>query len=673
MMSIAKISPGQADYYTRLQNPKYYMEGGEPPGDWTGQGSEVLALSGQVQREAFANVFNGLSPDGTRPLTQRQKYVTPHAGCGKVRQRQVGWDVVFSVPKHVSVAAAIGPQELRHKIETVAIPRATQKAITYLQDHAAFTRRGQGGRRRERAKLIIAAFPHTTSRAMDPQLHVHHIFMSSCVREDGTTGTLESRPLFEHKMAAGAVFRAALAEELEQLGFRCSPARHGFKIDGIPDELCNHFSKRRNAIVERLAQLGQSSAVDAARAALATRRGKGIVPPREQLLRLWQAEAECFGVTPDLISEATKPDMGHGRDFTDYPDMAQVADIVDSAADVATAKKDAFTCKDVIPHVLDASIGSDLDVDAAIAATEDRLGSGSQYIRLSAPVEEGEAVYTTRQVKDRQSGIAAWISRVQGDRSFVVPERIVKASISAFSHATKPVIAEMKYHASQFAKAARREKTNRIIRPLVRKQASHTLNSEGRALVRKLTQAPGRITVISQTSEQRSTALRASVRAWKKAGYEVITCSPFRRATRKLEQLTGASGMTYRKLQLMMHPTFGHHVRHFAEQFARAAVGKPTFALDGYRIDRKKVLILDHADRLTLKELSQLTRDVQRQGGKLVLLTADNALPHMRSNMTARLLHDVARRTIFADVDRTVKWQMPITPQHHQHNMEIQL
>ena len=53
---------------------------------------------------------------------------------------------------------------------------AVRAALSYLQDDATFGRRGQGGRGRIPAGLVVATFEHGTSRALDPQLHTHSLF-----------------------------------------------------------------------------------------------------------------------------------------------------------------------------------------------------------------------------------------------------------------------------------------------------------------------------------------------------------------------------------------------------------------------------------------------------------------------------------------------------------------
>ena len=58
MLSIGKMSVGQHAYYDELAKEDYYLEGGEPPGKWFGQGASALNLSGDVRSREFSDLFN---------------------------------------------------------------------------------------------------------------------------------------------------------------------------------------------------------------------------------------------------------------------------------------------------------------------------------------------------------------------------------------------------------------------------------------------------------------------------------------------------------------------------------------------------------------------------------------------------------------------------------------
>ena len=668
MLSISKMGAGHASYFLDLQREDYYSNGGEPSGKWIGEGASQLGLRGKIDKQIIRDLFDGRMPDG-KPLTQQQKYSAIHAGYGKVRSRQIGNDLTFSVPKSVSVAWAVADAKTRRQIET-SINDAVRKVIQHIEEHAAITRRGHGGARRERAKLVVAAFPHSTSRALDPQYHVHCLVLNIAVRSDMSTGALDSKPIFQEKMTAGAVFRAELASGLTRVGFRCLPAEHGFKLAGIPDSVCNHFSKRRKAIINKLTELGKESAADAERATLTTRQTKGEVPPRDKLLRDWQEQAIKFGVTPETIAALLK----HNR----VPMQERKAEhVIDAAVESFVPEKDTFTRRELTRHVLDNSVASGLDVDRITKATEERFKTDRRFVQVDRPQSDRVPIYMTSQTKALQTDIATRINRTKSQRSFVVSNAVVERSIAKFRESRNPYVEEIKHHASQLLKAARSQKTMAINRPLVHEQAGQTLDSDGRSLVRTMTQRSGRVVVVSHPfNDQRTLAIRAAATAWQKSGYQVIATTPARRNTKRLEQETGASTVTHRKLQLMMHPTFGYQVKHYLSQLGRFVHNLPTYSLDKFRIDSSKVLIVDHAHRLTTEELSQLVRDVERQGGKLVLLTSRiEDMPPRWVNATHSLLNDLSQPDGFdrAAYARAAAMYRRDQTRHQSHNHTMEM
>lgn len=257
------------------------------------------------------------------------------------------------------------------------------------------------------------------------------------------------------------------------------------------------------------------------------------------------------------------------------------------------------------------------------------------------------ATCTTKNITDLRADLANQIIRAQTDQSLAVREAFVSSVLSSFSNPQHPVIAELVHHTLQFANAAPARKIKCINCPLVRQHASVTLNREGRRLVRRLTQFPGSITVISHAlNEQRKIALRAATNAWRQEGPNVIICSPCRRPPKELEGKTEPQSMTTcKRRHYFMQPSFATFLGPEAEQFVRALGGRITFSFDTFPIDRSRVLILDRADRLSLEELSKVVQNVQTNGGKLVLLTPlIGDLPSARSTLTASLLADLSGR-----------------------------
>lgn len=281
---------GAGNYYLRLAAEDYYAV--EKPGLWFGHGAQALGLTGLVKGSQLTHLLSGCSPDGKTPLVQN----------ARDPGRQSGWDLTFSAPKSVSVFWALAPPEIQRQVEAIHL-HAMETVLSYLERNCALTRRGKGGRILEEAAAAFAIFEHITSRAQDPALHGHALVMNLALRQDGTTGTLLSHPIFSMKMALGAMYRTALSAGLsKELGLKIERDRVGFHIAGVPRQLCREWSKRRCAVERTLQERGETGAVAAKRATLDTRPRKDRTP-RSQLFDRWQRVAQNFGwSTPQAVA-----------------------------------------------------------------------------------------------------------------------------------------------------------------------------------------------------------------------------------------------------------------------------------------------------------------------------------------------------------------------------------
>lgn len=284
MLSISKVGGTGLEYYTT----EYYAEGKEDPIKLRGQGAPLLQNSNVVTKEEFSNLLNGFTPDGTTKLVQN---------AGKPNH-QAGLDCTFSPPKPFSVLWALSDEKRHHNLRSIH-ERANEIAARYLGQVGGFSRTGTGGERLEKAALTSASFTHPSSRASDPQLHTHNVFLNVGFRADGTTGALWTKEIFRHKLAAGQLYRDALAGMIRvELGLEIEPRKVGFHIKGVPEELCGVFSKRRKEIVQELLRVGESSAVAAKLAALNTRPKKQKISLRE-LKAYWARVGREFGFGPE--------------------------------------------------------------------------------------------------------------------------------------------------------------------------------------------------------------------------------------------------------------------------------------------------------------------------------------------------------------------------------------
>ena len=93
--------------------------------------------------------------------------------------------------------------------------------------------------------MAAAVFRHRTSRAGDPLLHWHVLVPNLVEGVDGRWSALVHPELYRHARAAGEVFQAAVrAEATARLGVAWRPGRHVPEVAGVPEALCERFSKR---------------------------------------------------------------------------------------------------------------------------------------------------------------------------------------------------------------------------------------------------------------------------------------------------------------------------------------------------------------------------------------------------------------------------------------------
>ena len=283
MMSFKSISNSSqvATYYESLATEDYYELGGEPAGYWLGQLQSAMHLNDEVQVGELGKMLQGYHPITGEALASNAG--TEHKG---------GWDMTFSAPKGVSVAWALSNAETKTAIQN-AQKKAVEAGVRFLEKYA-FSSRDRGEMSGSINQVIAAAYEHSTSRMQDPQLHTHVLVANLGLRVDGSVCAIDFDSRW--KLATGAVYRAELAYELQQLGFHIEPEMNkSFSINGIPKNLCDAFSKRRTAILEQAEKHGVTSAQGMQIATFATRENKTGEISRSQLFAQWQSEAMQLG------------------------------------------------------------------------------------------------------------------------------------------------------------------------------------------------------------------------------------------------------------------------------------------------------------------------------------------------------------------------------------------
>lgn len=270
MMGLAKMAPDGWRYYAEevgLGREDYFAGHGEEPGRWAGRGAEALGLSGVVSPEQLSKLFG----EGRHPVTGTalgRPFADESGGkvgrdAGKERQGGVGqvagYALSFSPPKSVSLLWALADEAVSAEVRA-AHDAAVGAALEFLQDNAAFTRRGHAGAvQADTDGYLAAAFTHRTSRARDPQLHTHVLVSAKVMAStDERWLALDGREMFEAQKAAGLIYKAGLrAEMTTRLGVRWGPvdANGAAEIRGVPAALVEHFSARRTQVEARAVEL----------------------------------------------------------------------------------------------------------------------------------------------------------------------------------------------------------------------------------------------------------------------------------------------------------------------------------------------------------------------------------------------------------------------------------
>ncbi|KAJ3047905.1 hypothetical protein HK102_012807, partial [Quaeritorhiza haematococci] len=221
MLSVASLAAGRGPgYYLELCSLNYYAEGGEPPPIYHGAAARELGLSGvEHDRRVIERLCAAYHPETGEALVRN---------AGK-EGRYVGEDCTFSAPKTVSLAFAMADDPLRDAIRAKHLS-AVKQALDFLEAEAGFARVGAQGQRLAKVPLLFALFEHATSRAMDPQLHTHALLINLTRHPDGRYTAIDPSHVYKFQMAAGAIYRVALARGMQQLGFEVERRRVGSSI-----------------------------------------------------------------------------------------------------------------------------------------------------------------------------------------------------------------------------------------------------------------------------------------------------------------------------------------------------------------------------------------------------------------------------------------------------------
>ena len=576
-----------AEYYLESQRSfrhpnEYYTAGEEPDGAWFNpKGLFGLEDGGKVDSGHFHRLYHGFAPDGSGRLTR-------NAGS---ERRSPGLDMTFSADKSVSALWAIADPELRSEIKKAHNDAARVALEETVFRHCGFTRIRDRAEQIHvlRADLMAAMFQHGTSRDNDPQLHTHCvIFNAARAQEDGKWRAMHQHPVYGWTKAAGAVYRNALAWNLQQ-GLGLPMEQYGrdgefIRVKGVPEELAVHWSKRRAAIVDAANDMGFKVEGNAARAAAAnkiTRAGKSPDNDPEIRHERWRGEAESFCEREELIVSL----LGEAEDIT-QEQVRELTAALEALPERLTREEAVFRLPDIVERVGNATAGL-MGREAAATAIE-RVLRHPEVVRLTRIPRSAEGradmahtrLYTTGRTLQMERALREMAAGMAAEGGHALPAQAVEEKIASL------------------------------------KEQGYPLSEEQSLAIRHATARGGRVAVIEGAAGSgKTTTLRPIADLRREHGGTVIaTAVAWRTAVALGNDLDCRPFCVDKLLKLA--------------------------ARDRIEIDRNTVIVVDEAGMLSTRQAHHVLRLAERHGAKVVFAGDTRQQQPVEAGPGLRLIRD---------------------------------
>ncbi|MDN4522363.1 MULTISPECIES: MobF family relaxase [Mycolicibacterium] len=423
MLTISRLSRWSIGYYNDTANQarqasmdrqaaggglgEYYSEGDTRVPTWVVVGDKATV--------GKATGLDGAALDGGFADTEvaarwLDDGVTPNGEAGRAfgTNGVHGFDLMFAAPKSVSLLRSL-TDDVAEKVMQNAHVKAVEAAMTYLHEHAGYTRVHNpltSNKDLQRLPGLVAiAYQHETSRCGDPHLHTHVIVPNRQVRADGRLVSIDSKSLYHEAKAAGIIYQATLRHELHaERGFEWQPVdEHSgmAEIAGVTAASIKAWSQRSTRLREwakdnLVVVDGEPTAAQLATAQKATRPTKPEQLAWDELKAMWRADARGLDLDRDAHFAAREARRAQARTPLDRARIAHMAARIDKAA---------FTRADMVEIVgAQLPVGAVGEPRALIEAFVDDVG-----VRISAPREahhrEGHEKYTVDAIMLEESRI----------------------------------------------------------------------------------------------------------------------------------------------------------------------------------------------------------------------------------------------------------------------------
>ena len=617
------LSPHEVDSEGNQRDYVDYLAdngAGEEPGRWL-----VMRQAGTSPLPTpspFATIVDGETASGRvlRDLAAGKDPVTGEvvANLKRLKKGQPpvdpgGYDCQLSLVKGASLVRSFSSDDDKKRVGEIEAA-AYRKTMQWAFDQGLFVTRID----KElvpAAEICMGTFAHSTSRAEDPQSHIHGALMKMCVRPDGKIGMLDNILLKKYGGAIAAYHRAEVAKGIREMGYAVERDGRNFQIAGFPPGIIELFSKRR-ADIERLAKemgFDTAQARQAAQVAGYQTRADKEFTPLAELEERWDRELAAKGWTREAIVEglrvaarlqaATEAEgLEKDEDGQPIPESPEARrerlnGLVMTALDGIMQMNAVFTRATLYKEAFEA-LQTEAGADEAMDVVKTLEESGV-LVRV-ASIDTAEPVYSTAEMIELEKSIMRTAFERQGEREFV-SKVIVDRTIAA-------------------ANAKLRERN-----------PNASLTAEQEAAIRHVCGRDGVSLVQGLAGTGKSFSTLVSKTAFEAAGFEVWGVAPSWKATdvlRKDAQLAEDRAMAVAKF------------------IAMAKKGEIS-------LSKQSVVILDEAGMVGHAEMKALMEITARTGAKIILqgdkmqyaaVAAGSPFAAMQRLIGAATLEDIQRQ-----------------------------
>ena len=558
MLSIVPLGRSSVEYLTGETSEDAVLLDDVTKAYWLGGAAKRLGLEGAVLPSDLTALLGGRAPDG-RQLVQRQKWQD-----GRSRQR--GWDLTFNAPKSVSVLWAMVGEKERRLIESIHF-KAVEGAIGYIERDAAVARRGSGGSRSEHCSLVAAAFPHATSRALEPHLHTHVAVPNLAARQDASWGTLRSRDLYRHQVAASSAYLLELSCGLREAGVPLRRVERWFEVRDVPKQLRERLSSRRRDILAHAPQ----SAAAAQCVAYMTRQPKRHASS-EAMRVVWSSIGDAYGFTRESAAELLR---GALRPVAKFSKEWAIDRAVILSAYRLAEQSPCFSKAELVSAVNARLIKRGIPLNQVLQGVEQRLER--QFHATIVRDEPGRQVCRTLDSLGAESPVSELLTVERQRESLHLPSHLV-------GDESGPEW----------------------------KSATWRLSDQERSVLRAALNDTQAVRVIEGArGESAAEILAASAQLYRRSGAQVITVAPSEAMARALEFDVGGTALSAREL---IKATGVSHLGNLA----RTAQGISTE--ERIRITKNTLVQVASSEQLSARELRELCTAIRGGGATLLLL-----------------------------------------------------